>query len=254
MKNFNITLLSICLLALSSCASLTSHKQEKEEIASIKTAAIVSFAVEQPASSQLSFDLGSKETSVEQGGGDIVGKNSPHAREIYEDLGQALQNNLKWKVKNYSEIVDHAGYKVAYTKTMKGWQNKMATPSGRNLFLAHNIMDADGMRILGFKGREQLLTDLGVDAIALAKVMVKYNGTTVMGIGQRRPQAAVMFQVFKKGKEDAIWFEGRVLGVESKQSVGATGFTDQVLLNKLTRESAQSAFEKLKIDSSTAKN
>jgi hypothetical protein len=135
---------------------------------------------------------------------------------------------------------------------MKGWQNKVATPQGRNLFLAANIMDADGMRILGAKGRDELCDALGVDALVLAKVNVSFNGTTVMGIGQRKPQAALMFQVFKKGRENPVWFEGQILGQEAKKSVGATGFTDQTLLNQLSRESAQSAFEKIKVDPVTA--
>jgi hypothetical protein len=148
-------------------------------------------------------------------------------------------------VQDRSKMVANPGYQKAYERTMKGWQNKMPPSKGEKRFAVEGIMDWDAPRILGPKGREQLIRDLGVDSIVVARVDVMLNGNSIMGIGSRRPQSRLSFQIYTPDQENAVWFDGAVDGEEAKESVGATQFFDEEALKRLAVRSAETAFQKV---------
>ena len=66
-----------------------------------------------------------------------------------------------------------------------------------------------------------------------------------LGIGARHPQSRLSFMLFTPGTSSPDWFEGGIDGEESKTSVGATGFIDEDLMNRLALQSAQEAYAKI---------
>ena len=152
---------------------------------------------------------------------------------------------MGWKVLDHGEMVRNAGYHEAYKKTMTGWQNKMPPGKGINSYLVKEVMDDQALRILGPKGRDNLIKKLGVDAILTAKVSVHLNGTTFAGIGNRYPQSVLHFKLYKLGIKEPIWFEGSIKGLESKESLGKTAYFDEKKVGTLALKSAKTAFTKL---------
>jgi hypothetical protein len=164
---------------------------------------------------------------------------------MYNEMLKAFEKNMSWEALKATELTQNAGYRSAYTRTMEGWQNKMPPHDNKNRFIVKNIMDYESLRILGPKGRDQLIRDLGVDAIIAARVNVELHGTSVMGFGARHPQSDVDFVMYRISQSDPIWFEGRISGPKSKESVGSTGFTDESATARLGLKSAVAAFEKI---------
>jgi hypothetical protein len=86
---------------------------------------------------------------------------------------------------------------------------------------------------------------LNVDAIFVARLTIQINGTTVMGIGARHPQAKLTFFLYKLGVENPVWFEGGVDGDE-QPSVGSTGLSvDEGLFAQYAINSSKTAFAKI---------
>jgi hypothetical protein len=223
------------------CGGLT-KKREQAELSKIKKVAIVAFMVTQPDSAQISLTNGKLGA---ESGGSILAQNSEHSERIFDSMSAEIQKNLKWKVLNKSEMISQAGYQKAYDKTMKGWQNKMPAGQGQIQFVVKNVMDKDSLRILGDKGREQLIDDLGVDAIISAETRVSLSGTIVMGVGNRYPKSQVTMFVYGRGQANPIWFE-TFDGEPSTVSVGKTAFFDTDKLKEQSVISARSAFSKIK--------
>lgn len=243
-------LAALLALSLSSCAAFKTHDKDELAVAKVKTVAIIGFAVTEPAPAEVGVGLLSGKASVEQGGS-LIAKNSAEVDEMYNELAKAFGKNVRWKVIPLAKLKTMPGYKIAYDKTMKGWQNKMPPPKGSQQYLIDGVMDNDSMRILGENGRAELLHSLGVDAIVTSKVDVFLKGTTVMGIGSRHPWSRLSFQVYSADPSKPIWFEGAVDGEPSEKSVGSTGFFDEKLLGDLALGSARTAFRKIGTTPST---
>jgi hypothetical protein len=84
-----------------------------------------------------------------------------------------------------------------------------------------------------------------VDSIVVARVNVSLTGTSVMGLGDRFPQSRVSFQIYTRGQEKPVWFDGEIDGEVSRESVGSTAFFDEDLLGRLAAKSADTAFHKI---------
>ncbi len=224
-------------IALSGC---TTHVRDDAALTGVKRVAIVAFSAFEPVSASLTgnntagvMDQGSLEELIE-----------PSVDQMMNDMSAAFAKKMSWTMMNSSAIKKNAGFQEAYQKTMTGFQNKMPPGKGRIQYVAKDMLDFDAGRILREKGREDLIQKLGVDAIVVVRIDVVLNGTVVMGIGARHPQANVSFNVYEKGKPKPIWFEGKIEGVET-DSVGKTAFIDEDLLHKYAMKSAYTAFQKI---------
>lgn len=237
------SLLAAALL-VSGCAMLKTHDKDEVAVARIKTVALVGFTVVQPAPAEVGVGLLSGKVTAEQGGS-LIPQNSVEVDEMYQELAKAFGRNVRWKVLPLAKLKSHPGYRAAFDRTMKGWQNKMPVPAGKQQYLVDGVMDNDGLRILGESGRAELMKALGVDAIITSKIDVMLKGTTVMGIGGRHPRSRLSFQVFSAASANPVWFEGAVDGEPAERSVGATGFFDEKLMKELSLVSARKAFQKI---------
>jgi len=238
---FRIFILSA--LALNGCGSLT-HKKDDQALAQVKKIAVVAFTADEPASASIGFNLNSHQAGA-VAGGSIIPQHSDSVKQMLVELQNAFARNMSWSVLAEDAMIKNPGYVSAYHNTMDGWQSKSPPNAGLNRFLVEHVMDSDSLRILGPEGRDKLITDLGVDAIAVGKVNVVNSGTSIMGIGSRHPQANFSFTLYTRGKEDPTWFEGQIKGDESTESVGSTHFTDEEATARLSLESAKTAFAKI---------
>lgn len=242
-KLMSLTLLSTGAL-LSSCGSLKVRDKNASEVSSIKTVALINLDVTEPRPKELALNLGSGNVEGDSAMG-MSQQKSAHVERLYNELQRALAINLKWKVIDKNTMTSNPGFKAAYEKTMKGWQNKMLAGAGSVQFTTKDALDYDSPRILDFEGREKLIRDLKVDAIVAAKVHVSLGGTSIMGFGPRKPVSVLSFAVYKKGIEKPVWFDGNVKGKEGA-SVGATALWSVEKLQNEAVESAIDAFSRIK--------
>lgn len=226
---------ALLCLTMAGCASMTKSR-DQANIDAIKKIAVVAFHVDMPASAEKGMGLGS---------GSIIAENTTDGEKIFTELQNSLKRNMKWSVIDTKTMTANTGYTSAYKQTMTGFQNKMPVPESLNRHTVKDVMDWDSARILDVDGRDKLAKDLGVDAVVAAWVTVRFSGTTVMGFGNRKPQTTVSFQVYKSGIEKPVWFES-FTGKESTESVGATGFIDEVLMSRLALESAKDAYSQIR--------
>jgi len=233
----------ILLVGMTACGSLTHHKDEAV-IGRVKRVAIVGFSVVEPAPAGIGLNLNSGKTEG-VAGGSLISEHSSNVDQMYEGLAKAFHGNMAWEVVPYARLKKNATYRKLFDQSMKGWHNRMPTPSGHTQFLVDGVMDNQSLRILGVDGRNELIRDLGVDAIVTAQVDVLLSGTTVMGIGSRYPQAQLSFQLFTPDKNSPDWFEGGIEGERASTSVGKTGFFNAKELDALAVPSARSAFAKI---------
>jgi hypothetical protein len=244
---FNAKMISttICLSMMASgCGLIKTRDKDEASVQTIKRVAVVAFDVTQPASKKLSLNL-SKGRLEGAAGGSWLAQQASHVDQLYADLGQSFRANLKWNVMKPELMKANPGYVKAYKDTMEGWQNKMPPAQGDNLFLVTGVMDGDALRILGPEGRDALIDALNVDAIITADIRTVIHGTSIMGIGAQHPSANLSFWIYTKGKEKPVWFEGQIEGDEAPESIGATGFINETLLNQLVSKSAKTAFAKI---------
>lgn len=227
-----------CSLLMSSCGSLKVRDKNPNEVSSIKSVALINMDVTEPRPKELALNLGSGKVEGDRAMGTFQEK-APHVEKLYYDFQRALKAQLNWKVLDKNSMITNPGFKIAYEKTMKGWQNKMPPGQGLAHFVTTDTLDYDSARILGFEGREKLIRDLGVDALVVAKVYVALGGTSIMGFGPRKPYSILSFGVYKKGIENPIWFDGSVEGRKG-ESVGATALWS---VEKLQNEAVQSAID-----------
>ncbi len=245
MKNQIKIKLALILIApafMVACGSMGVRDIKKDEVAKIKSAAVVGITIEQAASSSISLDAGKVSGEA---GGSIIGKQESYAEDLFVTLSENLKRNLGWKMSDTKSLVNQPGYLKAYKSTMEGWQNKMPVASGYFRVTAKSVMDADAIRILKPEGREILMKELKVDALVVAVINLS-NEIPTLGIGSHYPYATVSFQVYSRGQENPIWFDGQVLGEKSKVSSGKTAFFDESILVREGAMSAKDAFTKIK--------
>ena len=240
MKSTVSVLLS--MLLLTACGSLTKQKDDAQ-LSKVKKIAVVGFKAYLPTPTELGLNLNSGKVAG-MSGGSMIPEKSTQTDNMLIEFNTSLRKRTQWNVMELQKMKSTPGYISAYEKTMKGWQNKVPPGSGMKGYLVDGVMDNDATRILGLAGRDQLMEDLNVDAIAVVRVDVVLDGTTVMGIGSRKPKSQVHMQLFTKGGKAPIWFE-TFEGETSSESVGATGYFNEDKMRELALKSTVSAYTKI---------
>jgi hypothetical protein len=231
------------LVSLCSCGSLV-RGRDKDEVGKVQTAAVIAFSDIEPQAVDIGMSLLTGQTKGKDGPS-YLAANDAHTDKMYQDLVAGFGNEMKWKMLPLDQMQSNPTYIHDYQATMEGFQNKMPLPKGQKQFLVSKVLDWDGPRILGAQNRDDLMRALGVDALIVARVEVVLHGTSIMGIGARHPQANVSFQVYTLGHPNPVWYDGRIQGDESEESVGNTGAFDPDMLKRLAVKSADTAFAKI---------
>lgn len=240
-----IAITTILILLISSCGVIKTRDKQMDQVSQIKKAAIVAFTVDLPARSGLSLSANSGKVSGKSGGGSLLTKTSIISEQMYSAISEAFIKKINWKFVSKDQFIETAAYKLAYEKTMTGFQNKYPAGEGLNRFLIPNLMDFDCMRLLRIEGRDQLMKELKVDALITVHVRGFLEGTSVMGIGPNYPNVKVSFQVYRRGIENVVWFDS-LEGKKAKESVGSTGLTiDEEKVAEYSLTSVKEALTKL---------
>lgn len=239
----------ICLSALiwtaisnSACSSLKTRDKNSEAVAKIRTAAVVAYTHDTPAAREIGLNLGSGKLEGSSGGS-WQNQENPESNELFDKVILAFQKQMQWKVMDSKKMRANPAYAASYKQNMEGWHSRMPPNAGINRFLAHEIMDFDSARIMDKQGRNQLMKDLNVDSLIAVQSRVILGGTTVMGIGSRKPTTRITFFVYNRDVEGPIWFD--TLEGQEMQSVGSTAFINETLMHKLALQSADIALAKL---------
>ena len=182
------------MFLLSACGSIQTRSQDSQALAQVHKVAVVAFSVLEPAPAQIGLNLGSGKVEGQQGGS-IIPASDATVDDMLAKLSAQFKTKMNWQVISPNDLVKKPGYKKAYEATMVGWHNKMPPGAGQTKMVVKNFMDFDSARILDVEGRNQLIRDLGVDAIVAAQVNVHLNANTVMGIGARHVESDVMFMM-----------------------------------------------------------
>jgi hypothetical protein len=233
----------VILASLCSCGSLV-RKRDKDEVGKVTTAAVIAFSDIEPQAVDIGMSLLTGQTRGKDGPS-YLAANDPHTDKMYANLVAGFGDGMKWKMLPLDQMRANPLYVQVYKSTMEGFQNKMPLPKGQKQFLVSNVMDWNGPRIMGPQARDELIRALGVDALIVVRVDVVLHGTSIMGIGSRHPQSNLSFQVYTLGHENPIWYDGRIQGEESQESVGNTGAFDPDMLKRLAVKSADTAFAKI---------
>jgi hypothetical protein len=112
------------------------------------------------------------------------------------------------------------------------------------------MLDFETAQRLNQNERDQLMTSLGVDSLAVVKVDVilkKPGGLSINGIGQSslHPFATAYFTLYAKGHDKPIWEAWhQPQGGEQAVSTGGSRI-DQERMNTLSKASAKTAFIEL---------
>lgn len=238
MKTLTNFILTSCMLLLASCSSLKTQQKNTEALSKIKRVAIIGFTAVQPVASTLD--------PLKPQEGNFITGSAKHVDQMWKQLSETIAQKTKWQVISFEQMKQHPAYKEAYKQTMEGWQNKMPPGQGLKQYGVQSVMDFDSLRILKPDEKKKLMERLHVDALLVAKISVNFYGTTVMGIGDRYPKASVTIQASSLDSENSIWFE-TFKGEQSDKSVGKTNFFDEEILARGSIESANSAFNKIKL-------
>lgn len=235
---------ALCWVAFQTtgCA-LSAKKKDQGAVSKIKTAAITSFTADLPASRKLEFNLNSGKLGG-AAGGSMINQEMPETDQLLEKVISAFSAKMKWKVLSAEQIKTSPKYQETYKKTMEGWHNRMPPGEGVNRYVVNGVMDYDSARILDVAGREQLMNDLKVDALVAVWSMTHLSGTSIMGIGNRKPQTNILVTVYARGVEEPIWRES-LQGDEITESVGSTGFIDEKKTASLVLKAADGALSRL---------
>ena len=233
MKKFIVLAFS---LWLSACGS--ARIKDQTSVSKIKKVAIVAFTETEPQSRKISLNIGNGVGT--SAGGSMITETSPHVDSMYTSLSENLSRQLNWKVIGLKELKAHPAYQTAYKSTMEGWQNKMPPGEGFQDYEVEGLMDWNCLRILKPEGRDQLIQALGVDAIIMARSYVVLEGVTILGIGDKYPQAHVSLEIYGPGQKDPVWREA-FKGQQSEKSVGKTAFIDSEILKEASLQSFKSA-------------
>ncbi len=238
----SLLFIPVLALPLLSACGLKTRDVKPDFLDKVRSAAVVSFSVDQPASNEISLDAGSGKVSGVAGGGSLINEESTDVEHMHGALSEAFARKMGWKMITPAQLKTSPAYSSFFSDKMKGWQMKMPAGQGTTRLLANGIADSYSLLRTKPADRDRLMTGLGVDAIIEGNVQGHFEGTTVMGIGPRKPRANLSFWVYAKGHDEPIWFEGQVKGSPSQESVGKTGFFSEKAVTKLARASAQTAF------------
>ena len=168
------------------------------------------------------------------GGG--VQKKSNHLDEIYPSVVASFQKQ-GWTMLDFSAVTGNAAYVQTYKDTMDGWQNKVPPNKDTYRFVSSRVFDYDGLRILGVKGREKLMNDLKVDAIIGVSIDSRLESQQLVG--------ALVFQVYGRGSDNAIWFDNNVQGDPVAPSSDELNLINPDALNKSAVRFAKGAAAKI---------
>jgi hypothetical protein len=239
---FRQTLVLGFLLVLSSCAGM-GRVYDAGAMSSARKVAVVAVDVVQPEE----FNI-LKPSSSGGGSGPMSQMNiaiatpSPHVNEYADDFRSLLIEGRHWNVLPRAKVETNAAVQKYIKDTTEGFQSTQPIPARMTKFRGPGLLDVDSANKIGQAARDEIMQSLGVDTLALARYDIQLNGTSIMGIGNKHPQANMIVTVYARGVEKPIWRDS-AQGQEMEGSVGKTNITlDFNVMKDLSIKSSHKAF------------
>jgi hypothetical protein len=239
------TLTASLLLPLAACSGM-GRVYDANAVHPVRKVAVVAVDVVQPEE----FNI-MKASNSGGGSGPMSQMNiaiptpSQHVNDYVEDFRGELRKTEKWNVLPLAKVGQDEAVKKFVQSTTEGFQSTQPIPARMTKFRAPELLDVDSATKIGQAGRDEIMNSLGVDALAFARYDIQLNGTSIMGIGAKHPQANLQFVVYTKGAEKPIWRDN-ARGQEMDDSVGATNITlDFAKLKDLSIKSSHQAFNEI---------
>ena len=240
--------LSRCLIApvvvLAGCFA-TGPKIIRQSVQQEKTLAIVGF------SGLIQVDQGSTHSEGDlingvKAVGDVATgtaeqKRNAEALRVYQDLSDRLAKNLGWTVLPHDALVKTAAYQQLLTA------NPNQGKSWDALQRLNDVLRAEVVQGLDANQRGELAKALGVDAIAVAKVIYvtgsREGGFTV----KTHPQAFIQFTVYDTKTNQEIWSDMHAVGQPTQESLDQNwaGVNDTSNQSEVYEKAADSALDAL---------
>lgn len=240
-------------LWFSACSTMSVNK---ERVAKIQKVAIIGFSVHQEIPPSLEFKIARVGSSRRHG--DLstmayhssLGQESRHASDIYVGLQRKLKEALKWSSLERDFVAKNKKYATLFEGTMKGFQSRPPLGENRSAYAAAGIVDAYPMTRLNAAQRGELITSLGVDAVAIATVTVELEKggglKKLVGAGDFIPHARLDFVVYDKDGGEPVWKDIWAKGAPTSEGVGhVMGITNIEALNQKILSAADNCFDKL---------
>lgn len=252
-KSLEISFLVVVLVStiIVGCSGMR-RRYEAEPVGAVKKVAVAGFEIVQPVPPDLVKILFGP--PKDKGPGMMSGINyegmmakpSKHAADLEADAAKAMAKLQRWTVLDAPSMRQNAVYREFFKEWMGPIQSRTPVMDGESKFHAPEILDYDSIQRMGQADREKLMNGLGVDGLIAIKIQTRIHAATVMGVGNRYPQAIVMFQLYRKGTTDPIWYDVNAEGEQSKESMGVTRLTaDFDKMNQLIATSARTAYKQL---------
>lgn len=248
MRNY---IVAILVLAFSSCAGT---KINQEQLGKVKKVAIVGYTVQ-----QLTPNSGEKVLKGLLGGSGEqnptgmamytapLAKPAPHVTQMFDDLEKDLENGMKWKVLSRSELKKNKAFQALYRDKMGNARPRpMVNNKNYEMYHPDGIIEEFVLRDLDEAKRDELISSLGVDAIAFVRVKVdlKSKGGLFKNLsGELVPVVKLGFQLYGDKLEDPIWQD---MNVDSELEVAdgvkhSLGFADNKPLNLMAIKTVEKA-------------
>ncbi|MGZ3653027.1 MAG: hypothetical protein ACXVB9_00995 [Bdellovibrionota bacterium] len=235
----------LSLLALSACSGM-GRVYDANALRPVQKVAVVAVDVVQPEE----FDL-LKPSNSGGGSGPMSHMNialptpSPHVNDYVEETRNELHHGQKWQLLPSAKVASNFAVQKYLKDTTEGLQSTQPIPARMTKFRAPELLDVDSAVKIGPAARDEIMNSLGVDAIAFARYDIQLNGTSIMGIGNKHPQANLQISVYARGVEKPIW-KDNAQGQEMDDSVGATNLSlDFPKLKDLSIKSSRKAFAEI---------
>lgn len=237
----------LIFLLLSACAS---QQVKKEELAKVRTIAIVGFDVLQQKSVSggdlLGLALGGK------GAGAATTKlsvESAHLSPVLEDLHSQLGRGQSWRVLPLSQVKASKQYQNLYRDKTEGFQNRPSVPDRYDPYRAPGFLDSWAIQTSSPEQLRALAQELRVDALVVASATVHLNNSSLfsslVGKGEYKPKADLTMILIQVPSGDRI-FTATVQGPESEAGEKNTlGMADDAKLNKLVQVATSRSIEKM---------
>jgi hypothetical protein len=245
-----LTVLAFLTLSLG-CAHGGGKKYDEASVSKVRKTAVVGYTLLQEAAVKdiplpaMPGGLGSHIPGI-----NTFPKVTEHAAEVLAVYEKAMGDRKKWKVIPFAQVAGNSVYSAIFAGKMVNWKNKQAPRKDTQFLFAEGILDYDTAERLNQNERDQLMTSLGVDSLAVIKVDVvlkKPGGLSINGIGQSslHPFATAHFTLYSKGSDKPIWEAWHeTKGGEQAVSTGGSR-VDQERMNVLSKSSAKTAFMEL---------
>lgn len=226
MKNIFLCLL---MLSFTACSSLTKVQKKPEALSQVKRVGIVGYSIAHQEPDSVLQRITEIKLGIE-GNGDAAPRENAEVDELYKDFSTRLKSEMGWEVVPKDTLNNNAVYKKLVTDKTTGLIVRPIKPKNFVNLRPHQILDAEYFSMMNDGEKNQLLKDLGLDAIVIVSTIstLQEEGGVkkYIGMTEFRPRAQVSVEVIDGKSDKAIWRDAWAWGTGDKAVQSTLRFVD----------------------------